>query len=206
MRRSQLEKAISAAQEITGEKNFVVIGSCSVLGQYPKAGEILTQFTKEIDLYPMNKPEKTEMLYVLGRESEFQDKHGFYIDAVGPNTAVLPKGWENRLIKVSNKNTNQAVGWCIDIHDLAVAKLTAHRGKDLEFVEELFRQKLADPEIIRKRMEMTNFAHHQIKNMAIDHLDQCIEDAERKQTKLQKRPNTKKINDREKDIGPEIDL
>ncbi len=183
MDRSQLEHALRASKEITGERDFVVIGSCSVLGQYPEEGKFLTRFTEEIDIYPLEKPEKSEMLNVIGYRSLFQTTHGFYIDGVGPNTAVLPEGWGKRLVKITNKNTDDAIGWCIEVHDLVVAKLTAHRGKDLEFVEELFRQNLAKPEIVRQRMEMTKFGHHQIKNMAIDHLEQCIEDARRKPQK-----------------------
>ncbi len=192
MRRSQLEHALRASKEITGEKDFIVIGSCSILGQYPKKGEFLTRLTKEIDIYPREKPEKSEMLEALGELSPFMSTHGFYVDPVGPTTAVLPEGWKKRLVKVSNENTNQAVGWCIDVHDLAVAKLAAHREKDLEFIEELFLEKLAKPEIVRQRMEMTKFAHHQVKNIALDHLNQCVEDAERKLTKLQKRIHSKK--------------
>lgn len=123
MDRSQLEHALRAAQEITGEKDFVVIGSCSVLGWNSDAGKVLTRFTEEIDLCPRYHPELSERLNAIGEASNFRTTFGFYVDPVGPETATLPSGWEGRLSKVCNANTNHATGWCVDVNDVAVAKL-----------------------------------------------------------------------------------
>jgi hypothetical protein len=35
----------------------------------------------------------------------FEEQHGFSIDGVDLETAVLPNGWRDRLIKVQNANT-----------------------------------------------------------------------------------------------------
>jgi hypothetical protein len=56
---------------------------------------------------------------------------------VGPETATLPAGWEDRLIKIQNENTDLKIGYCLEPHDLAASKLVAGREKDGPFVETL---------------------------------------------------------------------
>jgi hypothetical protein len=36
--------------------------------------------------------------------------------------ATLPDGWKERLVLVSNANTRHAKGWCLEPHDLLLAK------------------------------------------------------------------------------------
>ena len=81
MTREQLEHVIRAAAEITGDAEIVVIGSTSILGQYPSAPlELLGSI--EADVYPRNHPERFEMLDVIGEMSRFQDTFGYYADPV----------------------------------------------------------------------------------------------------------------------------
>ena len=70
-------------------------------------------------------------------------------------TAVLPAGWKGRLIKVRNANTGNGCGLCLEVHDLAVAKLAAGREKDALFVTGLLRQNLANPEIVESRLRQS---------------------------------------------------
>ena len=200
MDRLQLEHALRAAQEITGEKEFVVIGSCSVLGWNPNAGKSLTRFTEEIDLYPRYRPELSQQLNAIGEASAFRSAFGFYVDPVGPETAILPPGWETRLAKVCNENTNHATGWCVDVNDVAVAKLIAGRPKDRDFVEELFVNKLASIEIIRERLSTIQGPHRQIMDMAADYLDQAFTDAEAAIKRAQLKGKTPPFG---RDFGPE---
>ena len=81
----------------------------------------------------------------LGRYSQFDQTFGYYADGVGPETATLPPGWEQRLIAITNQNTHGAVGWCLEPHDLAISKLVARREKDLAFVSALLRFKMVHP-------------------------------------------------------------
>jgi hypothetical protein len=77
---------------------------------------------------------------VAGEFSPFEELHGFSIDGVDLDTAILPTGWRDRLVRVQNANTAapsgepQFVGWCLDKEDLCVAKLSAFREKDREFI------------------------------------------------------------------------
>jgi hypothetical protein len=56
------------------------------------------------------------------------------------------------LVKFASPNTNGAVGWCLEVHDLAVSKLVAGRDKDTEFVSGLLHHHLASRETLRQRI------------------------------------------------------
>jgi hypothetical protein len=72
---------------------------------------------------------------VAGEFSPFEELHGFSIDGVDLDTAVLPDGWRSRLVEVQNANTAapagepRFTGWCLDKEDLCVAKLIALRER-----------------------------------------------------------------------------
>ncbi len=74
------------------------------------------------------------------------------------DTAVLPEGWRDRLVKVQNANTAapagepRFTGWCLDKEDLCVAKLCAFREKGRNFVAALLNPGLVDGEIISTRL------------------------------------------------------
>jgi hypothetical protein len=95
---------------------------------------------------------------VAGEFSSFEELHGFSIDGVDLDTAVLPEGWRDRLVKVQNANTAAAAGsprftgWCLDKEDLCVAKLIAFREKDLNFVGALLDHALVDSEEVILRL------------------------------------------------------
>jgi hypothetical protein len=143
MKRSDLEHILRASKGVTGETEFIVIGSQSILGPVPDAPRVLRQ-SMEADLYPRFRPELADSIEgSLGRYSQFDQTFGYFADGVSPNTATLPKGWEERLVRLSNENTGGAVGWCLEPHDLAFSKLAARREKDLTFVSAMLRHKLA---------------------------------------------------------------
>ena len=68
---------------------------------------------------------------------------------------MSPTGWQGRLIPIQNENTGGGAGLCLEVHDLAVSKLVAGREKDLAYIQDLLRHRLATPELIRQRLEMT---------------------------------------------------
>jgi hypothetical protein len=65
---------------------------------------------------------------------------------------VLPEGWKDRLVSVSNENTRGVVARCLEPHDLAVAKLVAGREKDLDFLVEMARHRMLDAETMQRRI------------------------------------------------------
>ena len=155
MTRQQLEHIIRAAAGTADVHDIVVIGSQSILGTYPNAPAELTEST-EADVFPRDTPERAIVIDgAIGEESLFHQTFGYYAHGVGEDTAILPDGWRDRLVKLENAATMGAVGWCLEANDLAVSKLVAEREKDLNFVGTMIRLKLVDAEMIKDRLERT---------------------------------------------------
>lgn len=155
MRRPQLEHIIRAATGITGATEFVIVGSQAVLGQFPTApDELLVSI--EADLFSLRDAADSDLIDgSIGEGSPFHQTFGYYAHGVGADTAVLPKGWRDRLVPIHNPNTGGGTGLCLEIHDLAVSKLVAGRQKDIQFLSGVLRRRLAQPEIIRTRLATT---------------------------------------------------
>jgi hypothetical protein len=136
MKKQQVDHILRAAGKLTGEKQFVIIGSQSLHGMYPNlADDILRSF--EVDLVVKQNPDRTEWLNFIGQDSEFHETHGYYADPVDESTAMLPKGWKGRLVNLPPGDPEGVRGLCLDPHDLAIAKYVARREKDMVFTREL---------------------------------------------------------------------
>jgi hypothetical protein len=122
-----------------GPLRRMVIGSQSILGSVAEPPAALVE-SMEADIYPVQRPELAELIEgAIGEGSPFHDLFGYYAQGVGPETAVLPTGWQERLVRIQNPNTDLTVGYCLDPHDLAISKLAAGREKDWPFVAEMIR-------------------------------------------------------------------
>jgi len=155
MQRQQLEHLIRAAAGITGAREFVIVGSQSVLGQFPQAPEELL-VSMEADVFTLREPGDSDLIDgSIGEGSPFHQTFGYYAHGVGPETAVLPTGWRERAISVCNQNTGGGAGLCLEVNDLAVSKLVAGREKDIAFVTALLRHHLADARAVEQRLEST---------------------------------------------------
>ena len=108
MTRSNLEHIIRAAGTIADDPDIIVVGSQSVLCQFPDARpELLVSL--EADVYPKNRPERSDLIDgSIGEGSPFQREFGYYAHGVDASTSILPVGWENRLVLVSGENTRHA--------------------------------------------------------------------------------------------------
>lgn len=156
MQRSDLEHIIRACGEIARDDEIVIIGSQAILGQFPDA-PVRLLVSMEADIYPRNKPERAdEVDGAIGEGSAFHELHGYYAQGVGERTAVLPKGWQDRVVAVNNENTNGITGLCLEAHDLAISKLVAQRPKDLEFTQELVRHSMVDKKTLTRRLKQTD--------------------------------------------------
>lgn len=153
MNRSQLEHIIRASSAITLEREFIVIGSQSVLGAHPDAPPELRR-SMDLDLYPKRRPDASVVIDgAIGEGSRFHQTFGYYAHGVGPETAVLPAGWSDRLIALTNENTDGATAWCLDPADLAVSKLVAGRDTDRDFVRALVAHRLVDGTTVSDRLQ-----------------------------------------------------
>lgn len=86
------------------------------------------------------RPRRTKSVLVdgsIGEESTFHETFGVYAHGVGERTARLPQGWRDRLVPLSNDDTNGLTGWCLEPHDLVVAKLVAGRPQHRRFCRAL---------------------------------------------------------------------
>ena len=134
MTRQELEHAIRAACDVADDDAVYVFGSQAILGQFPDAPAEL-RMSAEVDVSPRSHPDRVDQVDgALGELSPFHDAFGFYVHCVPIETAILPAGWEQRVIVVQNSNTRQRAGLCIEGHDLAASKLAAFRPKDRAFV------------------------------------------------------------------------
>jgi len=154
MRRDQLEHAIRAACDVSGDTELLVFGSQAILGSHPFAPESL-RASIEVDIQPKNLPENTDLIDgALGELSLFHQTHGFYVHGVSIEAAALPHGWDRRTVAVCDlQGTRGNTGYCLEAHDLAASKLVAGREKDRVFVATLLREGLVDGEVLLERVE-----------------------------------------------------
>jgi hypothetical protein len=153
MTREQLEHVIRAAADIAKCDEIVVIGSQAILGQFPDAPPSM-RISMEADVYPLQYPDRAELIDgSIGELSPFHSTYGYYAQGVSENTAYLPKGWKDRLIVVQNENTRGARGLCLEVHDLLAAKAIAGREKDVDFLREAARHRLADDTELLSRLD-----------------------------------------------------
>ena len=146
MKKYQLDHVLRAAGRITGEKQFVIIGSQSLHGKYPDVPDDIVQ-SAEVDLIAKGNVGRTEWLNAIGQNSPFHEEFGYYADPVDERTATLPAGWKGRLVNLAPGDTEGVQGLCLDPHDLAIAKYVARREKDIAFNRALARRKM----VTRKR-------------------------------------------------------
>jgi hypothetical protein len=155
MRRVDLEHIIRASADIAADDEIIVIGSQAILGQFPDAPADLL-VSVEADVYPRSHPERWELIDgSIGELSPFHATFGYYAQGVEPGTAILPRGWETRLVVVSNANTRGAKGLCLEVHDLAVSKFVAWRDKDKTFLHALVRYGFVQRTTVLERLAAT---------------------------------------------------
>lgn len=136
MKKQHVDHVLRTAGRITGEKQFIIIGSQSLHGKHPDLADDILR-SVEVDLYAKGHSARTEWLNVIGQGSKFHEQFGYYADPVDETTATLAKGWKGRLVNLPAGDTEGVVGLCLDPHDLAIAKYVAYREKDAIFTREL---------------------------------------------------------------------
>ncbi len=136
MKKLQVDHVLRAAGEITGENEFVIIGSQALHGACPDLADQMIR-SAAVDLIAATNVDRTEWLNVIGQDSPFHEAFGYYADPVDDRTAVLPRGWEQRLVTLAPGDTGGVTGRCLEPNDLAISKYVAGRQKDRLFTREL---------------------------------------------------------------------
>jgi len=123
---------------IAPEETPIIVGSQAAHAVARFLPEIVQQSIECDFLFASGKTEtRVEVNKKLGVFSAFQLEHGFYADALGLATVVLPTGWRERLQPLADEN-GKVIAFCAEIHDVAVSKLIAGREKDFLFLKEAF--------------------------------------------------------------------
>jgi hypothetical protein len=160
MKRVEIDHIIRAAADVTGEQEFIIIGSQAILGNTVDDGfpaDLLVSM--EADMYPSQAPEKAELIDgSLGDGSQFHRTFGYYAHGVGPDTATAPAGWQDRLIEVpiaSRAGTSdQSTALFMEMHDIVLSKCVAGRERDWDYAREAMRHDLVTLEGLRAGIPM----------------------------------------------------
>lgn len=138
MRKSDLFELVREIKRLAPDEMPIIVGSQAVHAVASFLPEIVQQSIECDFLFAGGKTAtRTEVNKKLGVFSSYQLEHGFYADALGLATVVLPTGWRERLQPLEDENGN-VVAFCAEIHDVAVSKLIAGREKDFLFLKEAF--------------------------------------------------------------------
>lgn len=157
MLRSQLAHILRAASRIVPGEEILVIGSQSILGSLDEGRlPLAATLSREADVAFWNDADesKSDLLDgAIGELSQFDETFGYYGQGVSISTAVLPTGWQDRLVRFEHVEADGAVAWCLERHDLALAKLAAQREKDMTFVASLLAAELLEVPVLLERLE-----------------------------------------------------
>jgi hypothetical protein len=154
-----LQHLIRSASALAEDRQFLVLGSASLLASFPDLGNerALLSATYDADLCPEPFDEITgQMLQeALGENRAYFQRHGYHADVLRDSILkTFPKDWRERLVEVPGCPTARA----LHPNDLAAIKLLIGRPKDLALVEKLHRDGRLDREKIRSLIESFDVA------------------------------------------------
>lgn len=122
----------------------VIVGSQSLYGVTTHVPDIIKRSVEcDFLLLAAGPPAFRAVIEQIGFASSFQETHGYYADAVGLATVVLPTGWQERLMPLADEAGNLRA-YCLEVHDTCVSKLMAGREKDFTFIKELLNRGLVN--------------------------------------------------------------
>jgi hypothetical protein len=135
---------------------LLVIGSQALHGSVE--GDLPEEALRSVgvDVAALEDPEgrKADLIDgAIGEASMFHATFGYYAQGVEAVTAVLPKGWQNRLVRFQTTGTRHVIAWCLEPHDLWISKMIAGRPKNLEFGQALVERGIVDPSELVRRLE-----------------------------------------------------
>jgi hypothetical protein len=157
MELSDLQELFEEATKLSGEAEFVVLGSLSILG-IVKGSDVPARMLMSIDVdcFTRHDPARIYGLQgVLGAGSPFEASHGFYLDPISPQVATLPEQWEYRLIRVPL--AKGIVVFFLEPNDAAVSKYARCEPRDREWIQAGMQAGLISAPIVENRFAQTDF-------------------------------------------------
>lgn len=162
---------LKAAHALCGHREYVLVGSLSVLGMAEVTG-IPADMTMSIDadcFTPADPGRVFDLQAALGEGSPYHRQHGIYLDPVSPRLPTLPDGWEQRLIRIERDGIVAAF---LEPNDAAVSKLARGEPRDLRWVRAGLRSEIVSIHTVRLRMRSTAFLDDDEKRRAQSALDE----------------------------------
>lgn len=156
MTREQLADVLSWVSRIAETRDVLVFSSQSILGSYSE-NELPPAATgsMEVDVTFFDDPDDDKSGLVdgaIGELSDFHNEYGYYPQGVSITTAVLPEGWQNRLVPYETPRTKPGRGLCLEPHDCVLAKLVRFEEKDTNFAVALVKAGLIDIGTLAERV------------------------------------------------------
>lgn len=158
LRREQVAHLVRAAAGITNESTLALVGTGAVIAQLKAAPPEL--MTRRVALYAPGAPDIAAMSDLIertiGEGTAFEGMFGYYARGVGQDTAILPYDWRLRARTVSLPRAPGITCICPDVVDVALAKLSAWREKDLGWLAAALRARLVTGAALRERARAIN--------------------------------------------------
>jgi hypothetical protein len=154
VKRLELARLLAAAKRLIRHRDFVIVGSLSILGATLDPPEEMIG-SIDVDLYPKSDPGRIdEIARALGEGSAFHRRHGIYADPVSPFLPSLPDGWEERLIALPL--ATGVTAWCLEPHDAAVSKYVRGEERDRLWCRAGLAHRILKANTLRERLRHTH--------------------------------------------------
>ena len=149
-----LIKLVAAIRDTGFDQRLILFGSSSALASFPDLGtadDSLVRLSRDADfvLEPWDDSVALQIHERVGARKSFDVEHGFYADIVRPMAFEnFPPGWNDRLVGLEG-----CPGvFCLEPHDMAVAKCFPARLKDRQLLVALMLAGRLDPHIMQERL------------------------------------------------------
>ena len=147
---------LKEAGQLSGHKEFVVIGSLSILAleeSFDVPGDMT--MSNDIDCYTKNDPERIfDIVASLGENSPRHVALGYFLDAVTPALPSLPEGWEARMSRIERDGI---VVWFLDPNDAALSKYARGEPRDRRWIRAGIRCGVVSLPVVKSRFKSVDF-------------------------------------------------
>ena len=164
--------AVRAAGNVAEETRVIVFGSNAIIPWLDQKMNFETSEDIDITFFDdENEMKTTNVDGSLGESSLFHTTFGFWVHGVSINPERFPKGWEERLVRITDEELLEGkTAYVLSPPDLAAVKLAAGRDKDFPFVENLLYYDIVDDDMVRDCINLLP----QRKELALANLEICL--------------------------------
>lgn len=151
-----LLRLLQQAADHLGHREFVVIGSLSILA-LETWFDIPADMTmsNDLDCYTrLDPPRIFDIAPLLGENSPAHQALGYFIDPVSPALPSLPDGWEARMNRVEHQGI---VAWFLDPNDAALSKYARGEPRDRRWIRAGIRVGVVSLPVVRSRLPSVRF-------------------------------------------------